>query len=1130
MAEFGNLKEQGNSHFKAGDYESALKCYAEALHDGPVKDSEKAVVYKNRAACHLKLGDNKAAIIDASLSLDLTPNDPKALFRRCQAYEAQGKMEEAFKDVSQLIKVDPQNKAAQPLYTKLNKFVQDKMKQRNSTANKVSQMFNIAFDSATDKEKRLQGLNNLIVLAREDVGASMIVAAGGLAKLGQVLSGKDLEILQAAVRILGSLAKSSKDRCRAIVDVIGLAPLVRLMSFAETEEMASSVALLIQNLTTCLAGLDLHQAVLKRYEEDKKKGVRSPYPQLKLDDEGQSFLKDLFPALVKMLVSAKITGWGRDAAMELITKNVVSKEGADWTQHFLETQGVENLLTVAGTQKEFKTLPITKNSSMHASVALSKIYDDLINDKLREKFKEKCHEYFRDLFSDGIFESKIEAVAAISTLLQGPYEVGGMLLGLDGVTGLMFSLAETDNTQYQKVAVEAIVNSASKKEKCTGILKDAVPILKKLYQSGEDHIKVRALVGLCKLGSFMGTDASTQPMAEGSTLKLSRICRKFLVNATQDSDLRKWATEGLAYLTLDADIKEELVTDTQALTSIFGLAKESDRNMTYASVTVLVNLTNSYDKQEVSAEMMELAKFAKQHIPQEHVKDKPEFVSSRIQKLAAAGVINALVALSNTDSKNSRELLCRVYMALASEGKLRGLIIQQGGIKSLLQLMNNNTDAGSVLAAHALAKISVTSDPHFAFPGQRVYEVVRPLLSLLHPDCSGLQNFEALMGLTNLASLSESVRNRILTEKGIPAIEQYMYEEHDMLRRAATELMCNMVISEKVQDLFEGQNDRVKIMVLFAGEEDEALVRAATGSLAILSSRSTLCEKIVAVEPWLDILQVHAVSERPDIQHRACHILANVACAGQECAQKLAESPVMEVLSAVASDTRDPQAKLAKEAAQRALDQCLELGLIKENAQGKNPVHFLDILRAQLRKAREEEERKRKLEEEEEERRKKEEEEQRKKREEDFQNNQARAEQGVIGEEEGEGEVEEVEVERAEEIVQQGPKIRELTEDEIARLELEERLRVPSEELSQRDARTIGGDAISKVVKVEDVGGGESGHLMASNHNNSNTDSGGNGGGSPGIRKDAAHEDDENDLDEEELDRGDVWNDEAGLS
>ena len=40
----------------------------------------------------------------------------------------------------------------------------------------------------------------------------------------------------------------------------------------------------------------------------------------------------------------------------------------------------------------------------------------------------------------------------------------------------------------------------------------------------------------------------------------------------------------------------------------------------------------------------------------------------------------------------------------------------------------------------------------------QVYEVVRPLLSLLHLDRSALQNFEALMALTNLASLSESLR------------------------------------------------------------------------------------------------------------------------------------------------------------------------------------------------------------------------------------------------------------------------------------------------------------------------------------------------------------------------------------
>lgn len=41
----------------------------------------------------------------------------------------------------------------------------------------------------------------------------------------------------------------------------------------------------------------------------------------------------------------------------------------------------------------------------------------------------------------------------------------------------------------------------------------------------------------------------------------------------------------------------------------------------------------------------------------------------------------------------------------------------------------------------------------------QVYEVVRPLVSLLHLHCSGLQNFEALMALTNLAGISERLRS-----------------------------------------------------------------------------------------------------------------------------------------------------------------------------------------------------------------------------------------------------------------------------------------------------------------------------------------------------------------------------------
>lgn len=43
-------------------------------------------------------------------------------------------------------------------------------------------------------------------------------------------------------------------------------------------------------------------------------------------------------------------------------------------------------------------------------------------------------------------------------------------------------------------------------------------------------------------------------------------------------------------------------------------------------------------------------------------------------------------------------------------------------------------------------------------PPQQVYEVVRPLVSLLDTQRDGLQNYEALLGLTNLSGRSDKLR------------------------------------------------------------------------------------------------------------------------------------------------------------------------------------------------------------------------------------------------------------------------------------------------------------------------------------------------------------------------------------
>lgn len=103
-----------------------------------------------------------------------------------------------------------------------------------------------------------------------------------------------------------------------------------------------------------------------------------------------------------------------------------------------------------------------------------------------------------------------------------------------------------------------------------------------------------------------------------------------------------------------------------------------------------------------------------------------------------------------------------------------------------------------------------------------------------------------------------------------------MFEEHELIRLAATECMCNMAMSKEVkagmgwvctglldhhtplipalspvqvQEMFLAEgSDRLKLMVLYSGEEDEKLRRAASGTLAMLTTlHPPICKRIPQV-------------------------------------------------------------------------------------------------------------------------------------------------------------------------------------------------------------------------------------------------------------------------------------------
>uniref|UniRef100_A0AAQ6IFE0 UNC-45/Cro1/She4 central domain-containing protein n=1 Tax=Anabas testudineus TaxID=64144 RepID=A0AAQ6IFE0_ANATE len=908
------LKDEGNKHFQAGDIDKAIECYTKAIKECKDKNTL-AVIHRNRSACYLK----KVSTIDIDAA------DIKALYRRCQALEKLGKLDMAFKDVQRCATLEPKNKTFLETLRRLGAEIQAKLKTTFSTDSRVQNMFDILLNEEMEKDKREKAANNLIVLSREDAGAERIFQNNGVPLLLNMIETGKPEMILAAIRTLSGMCTGHKARAMAIIHMVGVDKMCSIMAI-DNEEIALATCNLFQCINDSLTGGDSRE-----YGKEEA---------LVLD--ASKDLKTILLSLLEMVASKKVSGHGRDQALNLLTKNVPRKDRKDKNNSrtlFTIDQGLKKILKVCGQVPELPDqLPLTENTQLIASVLLNKLYDDLTCDPERNNFRDVCDEYIKSKIDPNNMDKTLHAVNVISGLLQGPFDVGNALVGHQGIMEMMVALCGSEREVDQMVAVEALIHSSTKMSRASFIITNGVSLLKDIYKkTTNERIKIRALVGLCKLGSAGGDDYSLRQFAEGSTEKLAKQCRKWLCNPQIDTKTRKWAIEGLAYLSNDADVKDDFVEDELALKAMFELAKSRDKTILYAVACTLVNCTNCYDKKEIIPELVQLAKFSKQHVPEQHPKDKKDFIEKRVKRLLKAGVTSALAVMVKADSSiltdQTKEMLARVFLALSEDARDRGTIVAQGGGKALIPLALEGTDTGKVKASHALAKIAAVSNPEIAFPGERMYEVVRPLVSLLHTDREGIQNFEALKGLTNLAGYSEKLRKKIVKEKALPDIENYMFEEQDQIRQAATECMCNLVTCKEVQDRYlEDGNDKMKLLVLLCGEDDDKLQIAAGGALAMITAaQKKLCTKLTRVTPqWLEILQRLCLHTNPNIQHRGIVIVYNMLNSDDnELAKKLIESEMLEILSVIGKAADNPKRQEVIDAARACLVKAMDLDLIK---------------------------------------------------------------------------------------------------------------------------------------------------------------------------------------------------------
>lgn len=415
-----SLKEQGNAAFRGGNWLQALQYYTSALNLLKENNRDKSILYKNRAAVYSKLGEFENVIRDCNASLDIVANDPKALFRRCCAYENLGKYEEAYVDGKHCLLSDPTNKEIQPILSRLHPIVQEKIKENAQLSNKIESMFKYAFTIEENIEKRTTAIKNLLVLSKESSsGCVGLLKSGIISKIkGIMKNDKNVEVRINALRIVGQLCKNDEMRTKQVLVDLGVPWFIDALN-TENQNEINGVTYIIQEALNSLTGMS-NTLDSSPNEEKCKKNSKE--------------IDAILTCLVCSVDRHSINKFARDSIIEILTRNV-HFNNINWAERLIDMKGLQRLLEVAAELLETKyesKMDITEYSHTNVSVCLSRIYDNMTCDKSREKYMNAVDEFLKKLLLDPDIETKVRAVSTITVLLMGPIDVGNTIVSRDG--------------------------------------------------------------------------------------------------------------------------------------------------------------------------------------------------------------------------------------------------------------------------------------------------------------------------------------------------------------------------------------------------------------------------------------------------------------------------------------------------------------------------------------------------------------------------------------------------------------------------------------------------------------------------------------------------------------------------
>lgn len=495
--------------------------------------------------------------------------------------------------------------------------------------------------------------------------------------------------------------------------------------------------------------------------------------------------------------------------------------------------------------------------------------------------------------------TEAEIVAGLSflaSLFQVDWEAASTILQRDGVLESVVDAVDTfpSSLPISRAAAQLVSQAAGHKACRALIPKPCVEWLEmKAKRSQDTTLRAAAAVALVKLSQGAGADAAASttgaaetPIVSTADEELVTLMTGLVVSAEANTSLSD-SVEGLAYMSINPTVKEQLSKDTPFLQKLFSLvprrkgqapSENGTTSPVYGVVAIIANICayrpRLTEEESQIAKLRRMATVAKKDgEPDSDPLEDDEHAKIRGRRLLQAGALEALTAAVRvSDSRATRLAVGKALLSLVEEQENRGRILQGGGAKALVTIIQGllppppaksekeeqvpSLDRADLECIQALAKLAITASPIQVFgPNEgALYDAIRPFAILVtHPSSTLLQRFEAIMALTNLASQSSEVATRIANFPGVMnKVELLMLEDHTMIRRAATELICNFIAgSEEIFNKYggdAGSKSKLHVLVALCDVDDLPTRLAASGALAMLTSERNACQLLLELE------------------------------------------------------------------------------------------------------------------------------------------------------------------------------------------------------------------------------------------------------------------------------------------